>query len=105
MMVSLGGVEPPISTFAGWRLFHLDYREVFLAHGAPGRNQTCLGLLVKEVARHLPSGAYIYGAPCQNCTDHLELTKFLPRSLGLEGMYFIGYTIRGVLSRVAISLG
>ena len=28
-MVSLGGLEPPISTFAGWRLFHLDHRELY----------------------------------------------------------------------------
>ena len=59
-MVSQEGLEPPISSFAGRRLFHLDHWELF---GAPGRNQTCFVLRVKEVARHLPSGAYLMEPP------------------------------------------
>ena len=74
-VVSSGGLEPPISTFAGWRLIHLDYEEVcadkssnylpvslshpLLLYGAPRRNQTYLILLVKQAPIQSACGAYM----------------------------------------------
>ena len=48
-MVSLGGLEPPISDFAGLRLFHLDHRDIFLAHGERCWYCPSLVFLVREV--------------------------------------------------------